>query len=130
MNPEMAGATAGLAGGVTRGGPSGGGSPQAPRPAPKGAVHSADIEYALGNLATNKVYGWTRDDYKVSAAMEQYFANFIKTGNPNGAGLTVWPAANKGGDTAHFLRIDVEPRADSEQHRGRYLIMDKLAVQP
>ncbi|MBV9123511.1 MAG: carboxylesterase family protein, partial [Planctomycetes bacterium] len=30
-----------------------------PRPGARGAVHSAEIEYALGNLATNKVYDWT-----------------------------------------------------------------------
>ena len=126
MSPEMAGATAGLAGGVVRGGA---GGPATPRPAPKGAVHSAEIEYALGNLATNKVYAWTPDDYEVSQSMEQYFANFIKTGDPNGAGQPQWPAANKG-DTVHFMRIDVETRAQQEQHRGRYLILDKLATQP
>jgi para-nitrobenzyl esterase len=58
-----------------------------------GAVHSGEIEYALGNLATNRVYAWTDQDYKTSATMEGYFANFIKTGNPNGPGLPHWPAA-------------------------------------
>ena len=58
---------------------------------PGGAVHSAEIEYALGNLATNLVYAWTPDDYKVSGIMEGYFANFVKTGNPNGPGLPPGP---------------------------------------
>lgn len=58
-----------------------------------GAVHSGEIEYALANLATNHVYAWTDDDYKTSTTMEGYFANFIKTGNPNGPGLPHWPAA-------------------------------------
>ena len=53
----------------------------APRPpAARGAVHSAEIEYAMGNLATNKVYAWSDDDYKVSKVMQEYFANFVKTG--------------------------------------------------
>ncbi|MCU1258964.1 MAG: Carboxylesterase, type [Bryobacterales bacterium] len=125
MNPEMGNVTAGLAGGVVRGQ----GAAVNPAPIPKGAVHSAEIEYALGNLATNKVYAWTPDDYKVSSTMEEYFANFVKTGNPNGAGLPKWPAV-KSGDTVQFLRIDVETRAESEQHRGRYLVLDKLAGQP
>ena len=51
------------------------------------ASHAPEIEYALGNLTTNNLYAWTADDYKVSAIMELYFANFIKTGNPNAAGL-------------------------------------------
>src|SRR5204863_5117922 len=72
-----------------------GGNASAPGPpAARGAVHSAEIEYAMGNLATNKVFAWTPDDYKVSEIMEGYFANFVKTGNPNGQGLAQWPAAN------------------------------------
>jgi para-nitrobenzyl esterase len=125
MNPAMGNVTAGLAGGVVK---TQGPAPN-PAPPPRGAVHSAEIEYALGNLATNKVYSWTPDDYKVSSEMEAYFANFIKTGNPNGAGLSKWPAANTG-STVQFLHIDVQTRAEAERHRGRYLLLDKLASQP
>ncbi|MGH8182455.1 MAG: carboxylesterase/lipase family protein [Rhodanobacteraceae bacterium] len=59
-----------------------------------GAVHSGEIEYALGNLSGNHVYEWTDEDRKVSATLEGYFANFIKTGNPNGQGLPHWPPAS------------------------------------
>ena len=37
------------------------------RPA-QGAVHSAEIEYALGNLGTNTVFAWTPEDKKISIA--------------------------------------------------------------
>ncbi len=121
MSAQMGNATAGLAGGVVRGN---GSAP--PPPAPTGAVHSSEIEYALGNLGTNKTYAWTPDDYKVSKAMEQYFANFIKTGNPNGAGLPKWMAA-KGGDPVQYMQIDVDTRAQTDQHPGRYTVLDKLA---
>src|SRR5207244_5158015 len=80
MRKEMGDAASGLAGGVVRG--------QANQmPPSRGAVHSAEIEYAMGNLDSNKVYDWTPDDHKVSKVMQEYFANFIKTGNPNGTGL-------------------------------------------
>jgi para-nitrobenzyl esterase len=124
MDPAMGNVTAGLAGGVVRTkGPA-----VNPPPRPKGAVHSAEIEYALGNLATNKTYLWTPEDYKVSATMEGYFANFIKTGNPNGAGLPQWPPANSG-NGVQFMLIDVDTHAETEQHRGRDLVLDKLAAQ-
>jgi para-nitrobenzyl esterase len=120
MTPEMGNATPGLAGGVVRGGQG------APPPPARGAVHSAEIEYAMGNLGTNKVYAWTPEDSAVSATMQKYFANFVKTGNPNGPGLPKWPAVVEGGP-AQFLKIDVETKAETETHRGRYLLMQKLA---
>jgi para-nitrobenzyl esterase len=125
MTAKMGNVTAGLAGGIVKAeGPA-----PAARPTPRGAVHSAEIEYALGNLDSNKVYEWSPDDHKVSSAMEQYFANFIKTGNPNGSGLSKWPPVNSG-DSVQFLQIDVNTRAETATHEGRYRILDKLAAQP
>ncbi len=120
MRAEMGNATAGLAGGVIRG--TGAGAPPPPEP---GAVHSAEIEYAMGNLATNKVYEWTPEDYKVSQVMQEYFANFIKTGNPNGGKLPQWPAV-KAGQAASYMHIDVETKSQTEAHRARYTSLDEL----
>ena len=99
----------------------------ATRPVPKGAVHSAEIEYAMGNLDGNKVYVWTPDDRKVSQVMQEFFANFVKTHNPNGAGLPQWPVLNAGG-APQVMRIDVESKAVPEAHRERYLLLDSLAT--
>lgn len=121
MVPEMGNATTGLAGGVVKQAPA-----AAPAPPAKGAVHSAEIEYALGNLPGNKVFAWTPDDYKVSETMQGYFANFIKTGNPNGKGLPIWPALTPG-QASQQLRINVTTKAEPEQHRARYLFLDQQA---
>ena len=88
-------------------------------------MHSAEIEYALGNLATNKVYAWTADDYKVSKVMQGYFANFVKSGDPNGPDLPKWPAANSG-DDVRLMRLDVDSGAEPERHRDRYLFLDQV----
>jgi para-nitrobenzyl esterase len=120
MRPEMGNATPGLAGGVTR---NPGNNP--PAPPAKGAVHSAEIEYALGNLSKNNVYAWTAEDHRVSELMESYFANFIKTGNPNGSGLPNWAPMNQGQDV-RYMRLDVEPRLETEQHADRYLFLDEV----
>ena len=129
MRSELGNATPGLAGGVVR-------EQKAavpPMPPATGAVHSAEIEYALGNLSSNNVYVWSPDDYKVSKVMQEYFANFIKKGDPNGQGLPTWAAANKsdgGGDAAPIMRLDVESRAEPDKHRARYLFLDKFSQKP
>jgi para-nitrobenzyl esterase len=119
-SPVEAGVTPNLAGGVTRG------ATNAPPPPPaRGAVHSAEIEYAMGNLPLNKVFAWTPDDYKVSETLQGYFANFIKTGNPNGAGLPTWPVGTVGANgQVQRMRIDVESRAEPEP-RARYLFQNQ-----
>lgn len=123
MRAEMGNATAGLAGGVIKGDD----TKEKPKPQPPaaGAVHSAEIEYALGNLSTNRVYDWQPEDQKVSEIMQAMFANFIKTGNPNGLGTPNWPAV-KPGVPAPVMRIDTWSRAETEKNRERYLIQDKL----
>jgi carboxylesterase type B len=83
-------------------------------PLPKGAVHSAEIEYAMGNLGYNKVYAWTPEDHKVSATMQEYFANFIKTHNPNGKGLPEWLPVKPKAD-AHYMYIDVDSKLKTGQ---------------
>ncbi|MFN8668126.1 MAG: carboxylesterase family protein [Gemmatimonadaceae bacterium] len=91
---------------------------------PTGAVHSAEIEYAMGNLALNRVFAWTADDEKVSATLMGYFANFIATGDPNGAGLPAWPKGALDADgKAWRMRIDVASKGEAEP-RGRYLLLD------
>jgi para-nitrobenzyl esterase len=122
MRPEMGDAAAGLAGGVVRG------SSAPATPPARGAVHSAEIEYALGNLATNHVFAWTTDDYKLSRVVQEYFANFVKRGDPNGAGLPEWPDAR--GGAARFMRIDLEPRVETDARRARYLFLDKFGANP
>jgi para-nitrobenzyl esterase len=122
MVASMGNAKAGLAGGVIKDG-----AEDKPNKAPApyaGASHASEIEYAMGDLWGNKVYAWTPDDYKVSSTMENYFANFIKTGNPNGKGLPKWPVNN--GSITHRINIDVTTKAEPTDDRPHYLFLDQL----
>ncbi|MBI2729724.1 MAG: carboxylesterase family protein [Sphingobacteriales bacterium] len=121
MRAEMGNATANLAGGVTK--DTTGKTPKAPLP--KGAVHSAEIEYAMGNLPTNRVYDWQPEDYKVSAITQSFFENFIKTGDPNGLTVPKWLPI-KTNQPATVMYIDVESKAATEKNRGRYLFLESL----
>ncbi len=95
----------------------------------RGASHSAEIEYAMGNLKTNEVYAWTADDYKVSETFQEYFANFVKTGNPNGGTLPAWPAVN-GGKDVQILHLDVETRAEPDTTLERYRFLERFFAKP
>ncbi len=92
----------------------------------QGAVHSAEIEYALGNLPTNRVYDWQPSDYMVSTIMQDYFVNFIRTKNPNGTGLPYWPLYQSWQkDPIMFIGYDTHRAPDKT--RDRYLYFDKIS---
>ena len=89
-----------------------------------GAPHACEIEYCMGNLHRIKEYAWTPDDFKVSETMLGYFANFIKTGNPNGEKLPEWGMAKAGQANPPVMIIDVKSRTENAANDGRYLFLD------
>ncbi len=120
MTAAMGDVVAGLAGGLQKAN----GAPKQPQS--KGAVHSAEIEYAMGNLHYNKVYDWTQEDYTVSKTMQAYFANFIKTGDPNGKGLPKWPAT-KTSRPVPVMHINVRSAVQLDQSEKRFKVLEQLA---
>jgi para-nitrobenzyl esterase len=58
--------------------------------------------------------------------MQQYFANFVKTGDPNGSGLPQWPAVSP--QEVPVMHIDVTSATRPERHRERYLFLERTAA--
>ena len=114
-----AGRAPGLAGGTVKA------DPATPRPKAIGASHASEIEYCMGNLRLIKEYAWTPEDYKASETMFQYFANFIKTGNPNAASLAEWPAAAANDKQPPVMVIDTESKTVKALNDARYEFLDK-----
>jgi para-nitrobenzyl esterase len=71
----------------------------------RGAIHTAEIPYALGNGARN----WTDADKKLSETMTGYWVNFATSGDPNGKGLPEWPEFLPQYGNAMMLGDKVEP---------------------
>ena len=98
--------------------------------AAKGAGHSVEIEYVLGNLDGNPVYAWTDEDRALSRQVQGYFANFIKTGNPNGAGLPQWTAlgAQGAGNGTPLMVLGTASRAVSAEDGGHHAFHMQVAT--
>jgi para-nitrobenzyl esterase len=62
------------------------------------AFHAADLAYVFGNFVWP--FPWEDADRKLSDAITTYWTNFARTGNPNGEGLTPWPAYDANTDQA------------------------------
>jgi len=95
------------------------------KPEAIGAPHACEIEYCMGNLHLVDDYVWTEDDFKVSETMQNYFANFIKTGNPNGENLAEWPSAEANDTTPPIMIINTESVAKNASNDARYEFLDK-----
>ncbi|HYX05267.1 MAG TPA: carboxylesterase family protein [Bacteroidales bacterium] len=91
-----------------------------------GAVHSADIEYAMGNLPTNRVFDWQPEDYEISDIFQTYYLNFVKTGNPNGLGVIDWPVINNK-PVPPVLQMDVNTSVKMDESlQKRYKLLNEI----
>ena len=82
--------------------------PPGPNATYRGAYHAAEIQYVFGNLR-NPLFTYTDADRRLSDAMSQYWVNFAKSGDPNGAGLPAWAAYDPGDEP--YLELGASIRA-------------------
>lgn len=67
-----------------------------------GAFHTAEVAFAYDNLKfVDRPF--TEVDHQLAKHMSNYWANFIKTGNPNGKDLTKWKKFQANGNWVMIL---------------------------
>jgi para-nitrobenzyl esterase len=91
-----------------------------------GARHACEIEYVFGALKSQP-NPWEPIDFKISDAMASYWANFTKTGDPNGPGLEKWPVYDSADHP--MMRFGEKIRAEAQAHRERYDYWDASSGQ-
>jgi para-nitrobenzyl esterase len=57
--------------------------------------------------------------------MQNYFANFIIKGDPNGSGLPNWPAAAPNDATPDVMILNTKSESVKAKNDARYLLMEK-----
>jgi para-nitrobenzyl esterase len=90
-----------------------------------GARHAGEIEYVFGQLDSIANVTWPKEDRTLSDQMMSYWANFARTGDPNGKGLPTWPAYNAAtGDGVMHLDTTIAARKDP--FKARYEALDVM----
>lgn len=92
-----------------------------------GAPHGSEVPYVFNNLRDFNNFKVAPRDKEVAGMMNTYWANFAKTGNPNGKGLTTWPAFNPEKDTIIDFRPDGSAKGEADPNKARLDVIEKAA---
>ena len=84
-----------------------------------GAPHATEIPYVFDTVSAKYGKALTAKDEAVAKAANTYWANFAKTGDPNGAGLPRWPAYSAGADSLMDFRADGTPAGGADPWKAR-----------
>jgi para-nitrobenzyl esterase len=90
-----------------------------------GAPHGGEIAYVFGTLSAGRGGAPTPDDLAVSRMAQGYWVNFARTGDPNGAGLPVWPRHAPQKDVIFDFRPDGTAGAGPDPRKARLDVTQK-----
>ena len=88
-----------------------------------GAFHASEVPYVLGTFAA-RAWPWQDEDRRLGELMNSYWMNFARTGDPNGAGLPIWPEFDN--TQASTMIFDGESRVADIPDRDRLDLWDRF----
>jgi para-nitrobenzyl esterase len=81
-----------------------------------GAFHTSEVPYVFNTLDQSK-RPWTDQDRKLAELLGAYWVNFMKNGDPNGAGLPLWPKFTAASATTMEIGDRIGPRTVADPNR-------------
>lgn len=92
-----------------------------------GAGHGSEVSFVFNTL--NARWGNTgessSEEKDLAKTMNTYWTNFAKTGNPNGDGLTVWPAFDTQKEEMLDIELNGRPIAKPDPRKARFNVIEK-----
>jgi para-nitrobenzyl esterase len=96
-----------------------------------GAGHGSEISFVFNTL--NARWGApaeaTPEEKELARIMNTYWANFAKTGNPNGKGLPVWPRYDTQKEEILDIELDGKPVVKPDPRKARFNVIEKAFKQ-
>lgn len=96
-----------------------------------GAGHGSEISFVFNTL--NARWGApteaTPEEKELARIMSTYWANFAKTGNPNGKGLPNWPAYDTKKEEILDIELDGKPVSRPDPRKARFKVIEKAFKQ-
>jgi len=93
-----------------------------------GAAHASEIPYVFGGHRSPNGAPVAPKDQEVAKLMNTYWANFAKTGNPNGQGLPTWPMYDAKKSELLELRSDGSAAGEPDPKQARLDVIEKAVT--
>lgn len=91
-----------------------------------GARHGSEIGYVFNKLnARRGASETTGEEQNLAHILNAYWVNFVKTGNPNGEGLSLWPLYNTKSEEILFIGSDGLPMSTTDPSKARLDLIEK-----